>query len=430
MTQLEASKQGIITDQMRIVARDENIDPEQLREWIAAGYVVIPANSNHVNCYPYGIGEPLRVKINANIGTSQDNVSLEHELTKLEVVEELKAESIMDLSTAGNLDQIRKEIIAHAHILVGTVPIYQVMQEHLNNPKSASIDDIFATIENHGRQGVDFITVHCGITRVALPLIEKRVTQIVSRGGSFLAWWMNEYDCENPLYEHYDDLLDIARKYDMTLSLGDGLRPGSLADATDEAQLHELCVLGELTKRAREAGVQVMVEGPGHVPLDQIEKNIRMQKEICDNAPFYVLGPLTTDVAPGYDHITGAIGGALAAWYGAAFLCYVTPAEHLRLPSIEDVREGVIASRIAAHSADIAKGNQAACDWDRRFSEARFRFDWEEMYKSAIDERKPREYRSQSTHMGSEECSMCGDYCAMKMRKKQKSKIRSIPDGS
>jgi phosphomethylpyrimidine synthase len=430
MTQLEASKKGIITDQMRIVARDENIDPEQLCYWIAAGQVVIPFNKNHVNCHPYGIGEPLRVKINANIGTSQDNVSLEHELIKLEVVEELGAESIMDLSTSGDLDEIRKAIIDHAHILVGTVPIYQLMKEHNEKSERLSINALLSTIESHGRQGVDFITVHCGITRAALPLIEKRVTQAVSRGGSFLAWWMSEYDCENPLYEYYDDLLDIARKYDMTLSLGDGLRPGSLADATDEAQLHELRVLGELTQRARDAGVQVMVEGPGHVPLDQIEKNVRLQKEICDNAPFYVLGPLTTDVAPGYDHITGAIGGALAAWYGAAFLCYVTPAEHLRLPSIEDVREGVIASKIAAHSADIAKGNQNAWDWDRRFSEARFRFDWEEMYRTAIDERKPREYRRKSTHMGTEECSMCGEYCAMKMRKKHKSKSRSIPDGS
>jgi len=421
MTQLEAAQTGIITDEMRIVADDENVDPEELRRWVAAGRAVIPFNKNHINGYPYGIGEPLRVKINANIGTSPDNVSLEHELIKLETVEQLGAESIMDLSTSGDLDMIRQEIIKHAKIMVGTVPIYQVMKEHYEESRPETIDTILETIDTHGRQGVDFITVHCGITREALPLVEKRVMQIVSRGGSFLAGWMQRYNRENPLYEYFDDLLTIAGKYDMTLSLGDGLRPGAIADATDEAQLHELRILGELTDRSRRAGVQVMVEGPGHVPIDQIKKNVELQKEICGNAPFYVLGPLTTDVAPGYDHISGAIGGAMAAWYGAAFLCYVTPAEHLRLPSMEDVREGVIASKIAAHSADIAKGNIKAQDWDRRFSEARFHFDWKKMFRMAIDERKPREYRRKSTHPGSQECSMCGEYCALKLRKKHKS---------
>lgn len=418
MTQIENAKQGRITEEMNTVAHDEGVDPKDLCQWVADGKVVIPANPNHVNRHPYGIGNPLKVKINANIGTSENNASLEHELTKLQVVEDLKAESIMDLSTAGDLNVIRERIIRESHILVGTVPIYQVLTEHFDSIDDVDADMILETIDLQGQQGVDFITVHCGITRAALPLVEKRVMGIVSRGGSFLAAWMESRECENPLYERYDDLLDIARKYDMTLSLGDGLRPGAIADASDEAQFHELRVLGELTKRAREAGVQVMVEGPGHVQLDQIQENIRLQQELCDGAPFYVLGPLTTDIAPGYDHITGAIGGTLAAFFGASFLCYVTPAEHLRLPSIEDVREGVIASKIAAHSADLARGNRNAWDLDLEFSEARKKFDWEKMFRTAVDERRPREYRKGSTHSDLEECSMCGRYCAVKMREK------------
>jgi phosphomethylpyrimidine synthase len=278
---------------------------------------------------------------------------------------------------------------------------------------------VLKAIERQGRQGVDFITVHCGILREALPLVESRTMRIVSRGGAFMARWMCTHNRENLLYEHFDDMLAIAREYDMTLSLGDGLRPGAIADATDEAQLHELRVLGELTLRAREAGVQVMVEGPGHVPLNEIERNVRLQQEICDGAPFYVLGPLTTDVAPGYDHITGAIGATLAAYFGAAFLCDVSPAEHLRLPSVEDVREGVIASKIAAHSADIARGNVRALEWDKHFSEFRYRLDWEGMFTHAVDERKARLYREHSTNPETGVCSMCGEFCAIKMSEGQ-----------
>ncbi len=405
-----------------MVACDEKVDPDDLVQWVADGKVVIPANPNHKNLHPYGIGLPLKTKINANIGTSENNTSVAHELLKLEVVEQLGAESIMDLSTAGDLNVIRQQIIEQAGIMVGTVPIYQVMTENFDQIGKIAIDDILKTVDEHGRQGVDFITVHCGITRDALPLIEKRLMGVVSRGGSFLAAWMESNGRENPLFEYYDDLLEIARKYDMALSLGDALRPGAIADASDPAQFHELRVIGELTKRTQRAGVQVIVEGPGHVPLNQIEHNMRLQQELCHGAPFYVLGPLTTDIAPGYDHITGAIGGALAAYYGASFLCYVTPAEHLRLPSIEDVREGVIASKIAAHTADIARGNKSAWEYDLQFSKARRDFDWEKMFKMAVDDKRAREYREGSTHHEFEECSMCGKYCAMKIRKKTKSR--------
>jgi len=416
MTQIEAAKRGILTEQMRLVAAEEEVEPETLRQWVADGIVVIPANINHKNLHPFGIGQPLRVKINANIGTSPNNCSIEHELIKLRAVEELGAESVMDLSTSGDLNEIRSAIIRHARIMLGTVPIYQVMAENFDHLHNVKVEDMLDIIELHGCQGVDFITIHCGLTRAALPLLAKRTIGIVSRGGSFIAKWMRYHEQQNPLYEHFDDILEIARKYDITLSLGDGLRPGAIADATDEAQLHELNIMGELTLRARNAGVQVMVEGPGHVPLNQIERNVRLQQQICQGAPFYVLGPLTTDVAPGYDHIVGAIGGAFAAYCGAAFLCYVTPAEHLRLPSVEDVREGVIASKIAAHSADIAKGNGKALEWDRLFSTKRREFNWEEMFHRAIDARKPRQYRQSSTNFDTEECSMCGKYCAMKIQ--------------
>jgi phosphomethylpyrimidine synthase len=422
MTQLESARKGIITDCMKQVAEDEKLDPETLRQFIAEGVVVIPANIHHTNRRYYGIGKPLRVKINANIGTSPQNTELSRELEKLKMVEELDAESVMDLSIAGDLDAIRQTIIENAGIMVGTVPIYQILTEHHDAIEKIDLATILATIEKHGKQGVDFITVHCGLTRAALPLIEKRLMGVVSRGGSFIASWMLHHGKENPLYTHYDEIIAIARKYDMTLSLGDGLRPGALADATDEAQLHELHVLGELTERAQKAGVQVMVEGPGHVPFNQIEKNVRLQQEICHQAPFYVLGPLTTDRAPGYDHITGAIGGTLAAYCGASFLCYVTPAEHLRLPSVADVREGVIASKIAAHSADIAKGNQAAIEKDRAYARMRKDFDWKGMFEHAIDPVKPMQYRKASTNPTTEECSMCGDYCAIKMLDKKNAK--------
>ncbi len=419
MTQLEAARQGIITDQMKEVAQDERIDPEKLRELIASGEVVIPANINHTNRKYHGIGRALKVKVNANIGTSPRNTDIDVELEKLKMVEELNAESIMDLSIAGDMDSIRETLIANSRIMLGTVPIYQILTENKNSIEKIDLAAILETIEKHGRQGVDFITVHCGLTLAALPFIEKRVMGIVSRGGSFIARWMQHHGKENPLYTHFDEILAISKKYDMTLSLGDGLRPGALADATDDAQLHELNKLGELTKRAREAGVQVMVEGPGHVPFNEIERNMKLQQEICDNAPFYVLGPLTTDRAPGYDHIAGAIGGTLAAFHGASFLCYVTPAEHLRLPTVDDVREGVIASKIAAHSADIAKGNLSAIEEDREYSKMRFDFNWDGMFRNAIDPVKPIKYRKESTNFDTEECSMCGDFCALKMLEKE-----------
>ena len=419
MTQLEAAKKGIFTEQMKIVTKEENVDRNYLIKAVAKGEVVIPSNKNHANLHPYGIGGDLRIKVNANIGTSLRNIDLQKELDKVEMIENLNAESVMDLSTAGDLDNIRKEIIKNTSMMVGTVPIYQILTENSEKISNIDIDDILHTIDKHGKQGVDFITVHCGIKKEALSLIKDRTMGIVSRGGSFISRWMKEKGEENPLYEYYDEILKIAQKYDMTLSLGDGLRPGAIVDATDRAQLHELNVLGELTERARESGVQVMVEGPGHVPLNEIKRNMDLQKEICNNAPFYVLGPLTTDIAPGYDHIVGAIGGSLAAYFGASFLCYVTPAEHLRLPTIEDVKEGVVASKIAAHTADLAKGNKKAWDMDQKYAQMRHDFDWEGMFKNSIEMEKPYRYRKESTNFDTEECSMCGDFCALKMLEKE-----------
>jgi len=419
MTQLEAAKKGIFTEQMKIVTKEENVDRNYLIKAVAKGEVVIPSNKNHANLHPYGIGGDLRIKVNANIGTSLRNIDLKKELDKVEMIENLNAESVMDLSTAGDLDNIRKEIIKNTSMMVGTVPIYQILTENSEKISNIDIDDILHTIDKHGKQGVDFITVHCGIKKEALSLIKDRTMGIVSRGGSFISRWMKEKGEENPLYEYYDEILKIAQKYDMTLSLGDGLRPGAIVDATDRAQLHELNVLGELTERARESGVQVMVEGPGHVPLNEIKRNMDLQKEICNNAPFYVLGPLTTDIAPGYDHIVGAIGGSLAAYFGASFLCYVTPAEHLRLPTIEDVKEGVVASKIAAHTADLAKGNKKAWDMDQKYAQMRHDFDWEGMFKNSIEMEKPYRYRKESTNFDTEECSMCGDFCALKMLEKE-----------
>jgi len=418
MTQLEAARKGIITEAMQQAARYEGIAPGEIRSRVADGTAVIPANINHTNRFYHAIGKGLRVKINANIGTSPSNTDIETEIHKLSMVEELGAESVMDLSIAGDLDLIRSTLIRKSRIMVGTVPIYQILSEMKNCIERIDADDILGTIEKHGSQGVDFVTVHCGLTRDALPLIEKRLMGVVSRGGSFIARWMRYHGEENPLYTRFDDILDIARRYDITLSLGDGLRPGALADATDEAQIHELRILGELTSRARKAGVQVMVEGPGHVPFNQIERNMHLQSEICHGAPFYVLGPLTTDRAPGYDHIVSAIGATMAAYHGAAFICYVTPAEHLRLPTVEDVREGVIAAKIAAHSADIALGNEEAIRQDAEFSQMRHDFDWKGMFKHAIDQEKPARYRRESTHNDTEECSMCGDFCALKMIEK------------
>ncbi len=374
---------------------------------------MLPANREHRGLKPVAIGQGVKVKINANIGTSPHDVCLEKELAKLDAALKYGADAVMDLSTGGNLDEIRTALLAQCPAPFGTVPIYQVMTE-AKSIEEVKGDWFLDMVHHHARQGVDFVTVHCGVTREALPLLKKRVTGVVSRGGSFLVAWMRRHGRQNPLFEYYDRLLDIAHEYDVTLSLGDGLRPGCLADATDKAQLHELKILGDLTRRAWAKGVQVMVEGPGHLPLSAIKKNIRLQQKYCDNAPFYVLGPLVTDVASGYDHIAGAIGGALAATWGAAFLCYVTPAEHLKLPEVEDVIDGVVASKIAAHAADIALGVPGAADWDLKMSRARRALDWETQIKLSVNPDKARLYREMSQAQD-DQCTMCGRFCAMKI---------------
>jgi phosphomethylpyrimidine synthase len=422
MTQLEMAKKGTISHQMKLVAANEGVDAEFVRQSIEAGTVVVPANVNHGNLVPCGIGKGLRTKVNANIGTSSDFGNIYSELEKLQASIDAGADSVMDLSTGGDIPSIRRAILAKSTVAIGTVPIYQAAVEAIEKHQAVvkmTPDSIFAAIEEHCRDGVDFITVHCGVTQASIARLksQRRVADIVSRGGAFLTGWMLHNERENPLYEQYDRLLELAKEYDVTLSLGDGMRPGSLSDATDRAQVEELLTLGELVDRAREAGVQVMVEGPGHVPLNQIEANVHLQKAVCKGAPFYVLGPLVTDVGAGYDHITAAIGGAIAATSGADFLCYVTPAEHLSLPSLDDVRQGVIASRIAAHAADIAKGVKGAAEWDRKMSLARKRLDWEEQANLSIDPEKARSVHATHASSGSA-CSMCGQYCAMDLMAK------------
>jgi phosphomethylpyrimidine synthase len=419
MTQLEKARADVITPEMETVAKKEQVEATWLRDQVAKGRVVIPANARHERLVPCGIGEGLLIKINANIGTSSDHVNLEEELEKLRVSIVAGADTVMDLSTGGDIDASRRAILEESTIPVGTVPIYQAVVETVEETGgliNLTVDKIFEVIEKQAEDGVDFITVHCGLTRAALEMLrtQKRVTDIVSRGGAFLTTWMLHHDRENPLYEHYDRLLAIAKKHDVTLSLGDGLRPGCLADATDRAQIHELMTLGELTQRAWSEDVQVMIEGPGHVPLDQIEANVILQKKLCHHAPFYVLGPLVTDIAAGYDHVACAIGGALAGKAGADFLCYVTPAEHLCLPSVEDVREGVVVTKIAAHAADIARGHKMAMERDRQMSMARKRLDWETQMKLVIDPEKASRYRAQSPPAEDDVCTMCGKYCAIK----------------
>ncbi|MCX7912004.1 MAG: phosphomethylpyrimidine synthase ThiC [Dehalococcoidales bacterium] len=419
MTQLEIARRGDISPQMVAVASAEGTDAEVIRERLARGTVVIPQNVGHADIVPCGIGEGLATKVNANIGTSSDYGSIETELEKLRVAIAAGADTVMDLSTGGDIGAIRRAILAASKRPVGTVPIYQAAVSAIEKYGAIvkmDVEDIFAAIEENARDGVDFVTVHCGVTQSAIARLKKqgRTTDIVSRGGAFTIAWMLHHEKENPLYEYYDRLLDIARHYDVTLSLGDGMRPGSLADATDRPQIEELLTLGELVERARDAGVQVMVEGPGHIPLDQIETNMRLQKSICRGAPFYVLGPLVTDIAAGYDHITSAIGGAIAAMHGADFLCYVTPSEHLGIPDAGDVREGVIAARIAAHAADIVKGVRGARERDRQMSLARKRLDWEKQAELSLDPEKFREVRSRRTS-SSPACSMCGKYCAMEL---------------
>lgn len=407
---------------MQRAAEKEGVPVELLRQGIAEGTIVLPANVNHKGLDPCAIGKGLRTKVNANIGTSSDFSNVETELEKLRIALECRADTVMDLSTGGDLREVRRAITKACPAPLGTVPIYQTAVkavERYGAIVNMTADDLFDTIEEHARDGVDFITVHCGVTRSAIARLKKqgRATDVVSRGGSFLLGWMLHNQQENPLYEQYDRLLEIARRYDVTLSLGDGMRPGSLADATDRPQIEELLTLGELVEQAWQAGVQAMVEGPGHMPLDQIAANVQLEKRLCKGAPFYVLGPLVTDIAPGYDHITSAIGGTIAAAAGADFLCYVTPSEHLSLPDPEDVKDGVIAARIAAHAADIVKGIKGASLWDKEMSQARKKLDWEKQAQLSIDPTRSRELHSRHSTAGAA-CSMCGSYCAMELVEK------------
>ena len=419
-TQMQAAREGKITDAMKIVAEAEKIPVEKIREGVAQGIIAICANVNHKSLKPCGVGAGLRTKVNANIGTSSTFPDIEPELLKLDEAIKCGADSVMDLSTGNNIDLSRKKIIEHSTIMVGTVPIYQAAVAAIKNHGAIvamTEEDLLKTIETQAKDGADFMTLHCGVTRSAIEKLrtQKREMDIVSRGGSFIAGWILHNERENPLYERYDDILDICAEYDVTISLGDGMRPGCIADATDRAQLTELITLGDLVDRAWRRGVQVMVEGPGHVPYDQIEANMKLEKRLCRNAPFYVLGPLVTDVAPGYDHITAAIGGTLAAISGADFLCYVTPAEHLCLPAIEDVHDGVIVSRIAAHAADLVKGVNGASDWDLKMARARKILDWDAQINLAIDPELARKKRGARNKSGETACSMCGEYCAVKI---------------
>ncbi|MEW6182206.1 MAG: phosphomethylpyrimidine synthase ThiC [Bacillota bacterium] len=420
MTQLQEAKKGIITPEMAGVAAREGLSPDFIRAGLAAGTIVIPANRNHHTLKPHGIGKGLKTKVNANIGTSTQFPDIGRELVKLRTALSAGTDAVMDLSTGGDLDALRRQTISECPVPVGTVPIYQAAveaQKRNNSIVELDPQQLFDVIYRQAMDGVDFITVHCGVTLHSVRRLQSqgRVTDIVSRGGSFITGWMLHNNLENPLYTDFERLLDICLEFDVTLSLGDGLRPGCLADATDRAQVEELIILGELVDRARERGVQVMVEGPGHVPLNQIAANIVLQKSLCREAPFYVLGPLVTDVAPGYDHITSAIGGALAAMAGADFLCYVTPAEHLGLPTAEDVKEGVIATRIAGHAADIVKGVPGAWEWDLAMSRARKNLDWDGQLSLAIDPEKARLLRKERNPVDIKECTMCGEFCAMRL---------------
>lgn len=415
-TQMEAARRGIVTKQMKDVLASEKISEELLLERIAKGTIAIPANINHIALIGRGVGEGLTTKVNVNLGVSEDRCDQEVELQKMEISLKHKADAIMDLSTFGDTRRFRKMLVERSPIMLGTVPMYDAVAQYGKNIKDMTADDLFKVVEMHGEDGIDFVTIHAGFNLVAAERVDKnpRLTGIVSRGGSILYEWMKLNGKENPFYSDYDRLLDICRKYDMTLSLGDGLRPGSLKDSTDAPQIQELIMLGELTKEAWARDVQVMIEGPGHVPLNEIVANMQLEKKLCHGAPFYVLGPLVTDVAPGYDHITAAIGGALAASAGADFLCYVTPAEHLRLPDVDDVKEGLIATRIAAHAADIAKGIPGARDWDDAMSAARGSLQWAKMLDLAMDSDKAIEYRKSSMPLDDHVCTMCGDLCPIR----------------
>ncbi|HTS01802.1 MAG TPA: phosphomethylpyrimidine synthase ThiC [Thermoanaerobaculia bacterium] len=415
-TQLQAARAGIVTPQMRTVAADEGIPVESLREAVAAGRVVIPANRLHASLHPAGIGAGLRTKINVNLGISRDCPDIAREMEKVDIAIGMKADAIMDLSCDGDTRDFRRRVVERSSAMVGSVPAYDVLGCFPRDFADITGDDWFSVVEEHVRSGVDFITVHAGMNRESARRLERadRITNIVSRGGSLLFAWMKTTGRENPFFEHYDRLLDLCAAYDVTISLGDAGRPGCTHDATDGLQVGEMLELGDLTRRAWDRGVQVMIEGPGHMALDQIAANVLLEKRLCHGAPFYVLGPLVTDVAPGYDHITSAIGGAIAAAAGADFLCYVTPAEHLRLPTLDDVKEGIVASRIAAHAADLVKGVRGAQDWDDRMSRARHDLDWEKMFALAIDPEKARRYRAESLPEDEDTCTMCGRLCAVR----------------
>jgi phosphomethylpyrimidine synthase len=416
VTQMHFARRGETTPEMVHVARREGLEPELVRDEVARGRLIVPANIHHTSLEPAGIGIATRCKINANIGNSSLGSRVEDEIEKLHLAVELGSDAVMDLSTGKDIDRIRKAMLAACTVPFGTVPIYQAV-EGVEKVEDLTAEGLIDAVEHQARQGVDFMTLHAGLKREHLPLLERRITGIVSRGGAILAGWMLANDAENPLYAHFDRILEICRRHDVVLSLGDGLRPGSLHDASDDAQFAELAVLGELTRRARDAEVQVMIEGPGHVPMDQIRMNVERQVEECDGAPFYVLGPLVTDIAPGYDHITSAIGAAMAGWYGASMLCYVTPKEHLGLPGLEDVRQGVIAYKIAAHAADVARRRPGARDRDDELSRARYAFDWERQFALALDPETARAYHDEAPggcSPSASYCSMCGPkFCSM-----------------
>lgn len=415
-TQMDAARKGIITKEMEAVAAKEQMDIKELMDYMAKGQIIIPCNKRHTCIEPNGIGSMLKTKINVNLGISRDWKDMDMEIEKVNNAVKMGAESIMDLSSYGDTRTFRKRLTQECPAIIGTVPIYDAVVYYHKPLKEITSQEWLDIVRMHAEDGVDFMTIHCGINKETAGRFKrnKRLTNIVSRGGSIIFAWMEMTGQENPFYEHYDEILDICQEYDITMSLGDACRPGCLKDASDISQIEELITLGELTKRAWEKNVQVMVEGPGHMPLNQIAANMEIQKTICQGAPFYVLGPLVTDVAPGYDHITAAIGGAIAATYGASFLCYVTPAEHLRLPNLEDVKEGIIASRIAAHAADIAKGIKGARDWDDQMSTARKKLDWEAMFDLSMDPEKARRYRAEAKPEKEDTCSMCGNFCAVK----------------
>jgi len=419
MTQILNARKGVLTPEMKAAAASEGISPDTVMKGVAEGTITLAKNKVHQGIAPLAIGKGTRTKINANIGTSKDNVDIETELAKLRAAVSLGADAVMDLSTGGPIVEIRKRLMEVSTVAVGTVPIYQAAVEAAavrGSIVEMTGDDLFRVIEEQAAQGVDFVTVHCGVTLESIARLkaEGRILDVVSRGGAFMVEWMVYHGRQNPLYSDYGRLVEIAKKYDLVLSLGDGLRPGCIADATDRAQITELITLGELTDIAWAEGVQVMIEGPGHVPLNQVETNIKIQKELCKGAPFYVLGPLVTDIAPGYDHITSAIGGALAGMAGADFLCYVTPSEHLRLPTIEDVKEGVVASKIAAHAADVAKGIPGAIEKDIQMARARKALDWDSQIALSVNPERARSMHTPGEGDGSDACTMCGEFCAIK----------------